>query len=191
MKRTAGILFVLILVLGFAVLASAGSKSLCHLPKEFCFQVVYECSGTTSTQSDDCTNTDTFKVVVDQPDNRDCDNASVVGTWWLEEAAVAVSPTGQPPELYVVVPMTGTLQQFGDGTPVLMLTGSYICPNQMFCENGGDLVTCSVYVSFNDTTLSSGTYSNVCMDQTEPYSHKSLTITGSIPCDTITPDTAP
>src|SRR5271169_2748690 len=190
MKRTIGIFLVLILVLGFAVLASAGSKSLCHLPKEFCFEQVRECFSAFGVD-DNCTITDTFKVVVDQPDNRDCDNASVVGTWWLEEAAVTVSPTGQPPELYVVVPMTGTLQQFGDGTPVLMLNGSYICPNQMFCENGGDLVTCSVYVSFNDTTLSSGTYSNVCMDQTEPYSHKSLTITGSIPCDTITPDTAP
>ena len=187
MKRTIGIFLVLILVLGFAVLASAGSKSLCHLPKEFCFEQVRECFSAFGVD-DNCTITDTFKVVVDQPDNRDCDNASVVGTWWLYEALPVVPLTG--PARQIVVPMTGTLQQFGDGTPVLMLTGSYICPSPAACAAVDDLVTCSVYVMFDDDTLSSGTYSNVCMDQAEPYSYSNLPLTGSISCSTLIP-TAP
>jgi len=186
MKRTAGILLVLIVVLGFAVLASAGSKSLCHIPKEFCFEQVRECFSAFGVD-DNCTLTDTFKVVVDQPDNRDCDNASVVGTWWLEEAPPGAPLTGPPLRQYVVVPMTGTLQQFGDGTPVLMLTGSYICPSLAACVTVDDLVTCSVYVKFDDDTLSSGTYSNVCMDQAEPYSYSNLPLTGSISCSTLIP----
>ncbi len=181
MKRARGILLVLTLVLGFAVLASAASKRLCDIPKEFCFEQVREC--VMALGEDDCTNTDTFKVIVDPPDSRDCDNVAVVSTWWLEEAPTAVTPTG-PPLRQVVVPMTGTLQQFGDGTPVLMLTGSYICPAHAPCVTTGDLVTCSVYVKFDDTTLSSGTYSNVCMDQATPYIYSNLPLTGSIPCTT-------
>ncbi|MGO9612821.1 MAG: hypothetical protein ACLPX5_07295 [Dissulfurispiraceae bacterium] len=171
MKRTVGILFVLIVVLGFAVLASAGSKRPCHIPKEFCFEESFE-------REFGGYFVDTFKVVVDQPDNRDCDNASVVGSWWLDSFST-------------IVTITGTLQQFGDGTPVLMLTGSFPCPPNSSCTTG-DLVTCTVYVNFDDDTLSSGPFSDVCMDQARTLlNYNDNLLTESIPCSTLNPSNNP
>ncbi len=166
MKKTVGILLVLIVVLGFAVLASAAGGK-CGIPTEFCFNQVYPSCGI-----GDCT--DTFKVVVDQPSKSECNNAEVVGSWWINGDSA-------------LVPMVGTLQAFAEvDSPVLMLTGSYPCPEGAACTLG-DLVTCSVYVIFNDDTLSSGTYWDVCMDQaTLHFNDNGLTLTGSVDCSTLT-----
>ncbi|MGO9612820.1 MAG: hypothetical protein ACLPX5_07290 [Dissulfurispiraceae bacterium] len=170
MKKTVGILLVLIVVLGFAVLASAAHNGGCGIPTEFCFKQYYSGCGI-----GDCT--DTFKVVVDQPSKSECNNAGVVGSWWINGDSS-------------LVPMTGTLQAFAeDDPPVLMLTGSFICPEEPGAGecSAGDLVTCSVYVAFDDTTLSSGTYWDVCMDQAANHFYDDgLTLTGSVDCSTLT-----
>ncbi len=178
MKKTVGILLVLILVLGFAVLASAGRNG-CGIPTEFCFQQIYG-TACASVGGDSCGFTDTFKVVVDQPSKSECNNAGVVGSWWNDRNSV-------------VVPVTGTLQAFGEvDTPVLMLTGAFPCTGTNDGCTTGDLVTCSVYVIFNDDTLSSGQYWDVCMDQaTIHFFDNDLTLTGSVDCSTLNPSHNP